>query len=145
MVEIAGVTSFPAALPSGILSFEELEFFYGLTSLPSFANQTSLSSVTIPRQITSIPNGTFSGCSELVEVYMKPTTPPTLGSSVFDGTPDNMMILVPDESLSDYQNASGWNAYYDHIRTSSSVSGSGIRINTEGGPMGSESVNVNIQ
>lgn len=145
MVEIAGVTSFPAALPSGILSFEELEYFYGLTSLPSFANQTSLSSVSIPRQITTIPNETFSGCSELVEVYMKPTTPPILGSGVFDGTPDNLMILVPDESLSDYQNATGWNAYYDHIRASSSVSGSGIRINTEGGPMGSENVNVNIQ
>lgn len=145
MVEIAGVTSFPSVLPSGILSFNELEFFYGLTTLPSFDNQSSLSSVTISRQITSIPDGTFAGCSELVEVYLKPTTPPALGSNVFDGTPENMMLIVADGTLSDYQLAEGWSNYADQIRESSTISGSGIRINTEGGQMGSESVNVNVE
>ena len=145
MVEIAGVTSFPSTFPSGILSFNELEFFYGLTTLPSFENQSSLSSVTIPRQITSIPDGTFAGCSELVEVYLKPATPPSLGSSVFSGTPDNIMLIVSDESLSDYQSAEGWCDYVNQIRGSSSVSGSGIRINTEGGGMGSENVNIILE
>ena len=145
MVEIAGVSTFPSTLPSGILCFNELEFFYGLTTLPSFENQTSLTSVTIPRQITSIPDATFAGCSELVEVYLKPSTPPVLGSGVFDGTPDYMMLIVSDESLYDYQSADSWLAYIDQIRSASSVSGSGIRINTEGGNMGSENVIVNVE
>lgn len=145
MVEIAGVTSFPAALPSGILSFEELEYFYGLTSLPSFADQTSLTSVAIPRQITAIPSQMFSGCSSLEEVYVQPETPPTLGVNAFAGTPNNMMIIVPDGSVDEYQNANGWSAYAGQIRGSTSVSGSSVRINAEGGPMGSENVNVIIQ
>ncbi|MCR5710499.1 MAG: leucine-rich repeat domain-containing protein [Bacteroidales bacterium] len=145
MVEIAGVTAFPAALPAGILSFNELEYFYGLTTLPSFENQANLSSITIPRQITSIPNGTFAGCGELVELYLKPTTPPALGSGVFDGTPENMMLIVPDDSLSDYQSAAVWRDYAEHIRGTSTLSGSGIRIKTEGDKMGSENVNVNVE
>ena len=144
MVEIAGVSSFPAALPSGILSFEELEYFYGLTSLPSFADQTSLTSVAIPRQITSVPSQMFSGCSSLAEVYVYPETPPTLGINAFVGTPNIMMIIVPDGSVSDYQNANGWSAYADQIRGVTSVSGSSVRINTEGGQMGSLNVNIDI-
>lgn len=145
MVEIAGVTSFPSALPGGILSFNELEFFYGLTELPGFENQASLSSITIPRQISSIPDNMFAGCSELIEVYIKPITPPALGSGVFEGTPDNMLLIVSDDTLADYQAAAGWCEYVDQIRGSSSVAGSGIRINTEGEKMGSENVNVNVE
>ncbi|MBR3065240.1 MAG: leucine-rich repeat protein [Bacteroidales bacterium] len=145
MVEIAGVTTFPSALPAGILAFEELEFFYGLTTLPLFTNQSDLTSVVIPRQISVIPDNMFSGCSSLVEVYVNPSTPPALGANAFAGTPENMMIIVPEESVDDYQSANGWSAYADHIRSSKTVSGSGIRINTEGGAMGSENVNVNVQ
>lgn len=145
MVEIAGVTSFPVPLPSGILSFNELEFFYGLTSLPSLADQTSMTSVAIPRQISAILSQMFSGCSSLEEVYVQPETPPTLGINAFSGTPNNMMIIVPDGSVSVYQNANGWSAYAGQIRGSTSVSSSSVRINAEGGPMGSENVNVIIQ
>lgn len=145
MVEIAGVKSFPAALPEGILCFDELEYFYGLTELPSFAGQTNLTDVTIPKQITSIPAGMFSGCSSLVELYVNPTTPPTLGANAFGGTPANMLIIVADDSVDDYQSAEGWNAYAGQIVGTSNLSGSNVRINTEGGQMGTEDVNVNVE
>lgn len=145
MVEIAGVKSFPAALPEGILCFDELEYFYGLTELPSFAGQTNLTDVTIPKQITSIPAGMFSGCSSLVELYVNPTTPPTLGANAFGGTPANMLIIVADDSVDDYQSAEGWNAYTGQIVGTSNLSGSNVRINTEGGQMGTEDINVNVE
>jgi hypothetical protein len=145
MVEIAGVKSFPAALPEGILCFDELEYFYGLTELPSFAGQTNLTDVTIPKQITSIPAGMFSGCSSLVELYVNPTTPPTLGANAFGGTPANMLIIVADDSVDDYQSAEGWSTYAGQIVRTSNLSGSNVRINTEGGQMGTEDVNVNVE
>lgn len=144
MVEIASVKSFPAALPSDILCFTELEYFYGLTTLPSFSNQTYLTSITIPKQITALPDEMFYGCSVLAEVYMKPSVPPVLGQDVFTGTPASLMIIVDDESVSAYSGASGWNNYVDNIKKQSSVGSSSVMIRTEGGQMGSENTNINI-
>ena len=145
MVEIAGVKSFPAALPEGILCFDELEYFYGLTELPSFAGQASMTDVTIPKQITSIPAGMFSGCSSLVELYVNPLVPPALGADAFDGTPANMLIIVADGSVDAYQSANGWDVYSSQIVGTSNLSGSNVRINTEGGQMGTEGFIVNVE
>ena len=145
MIEIASFGSFPNTLPDGILCFDELEFFYGLTSLPSFANQVNITNVTIPRQITAIPVGMFSGCSSLEVITMKPVTPPSLGSDALNGTPDNQIIIVPDDAVSAYTAAPGWADYADRIRAASNVSGSNVRFNTEGGSMGSDSVNISFE
>lgn len=144
MVEIASVKSFPTALPSDILCFTELEYFYGLTTLPSFSNQTYLTSITIPKQITALPDEMFYGCSSLAEVYMKPSVPPVLGRDVFTGTPASLMIIVEDQSVSAYSGASGWNNYVNNIKAQSSVGSSSVMIRTEGGQMGSENTNINI-
>ena len=144
MVEIASVKTFPAALPDDILSFKELEFFYGLTELPSFRNQTYLSSITIPKQVTALPDEMFYGCSSLVEVYVLPTVPPTLGQNVFTGTSGSLMIIVDDGVLSSYQNAAGWSNYFDKIKSESAIGGSNIMIRTEGGEMGTANTNINL-
>ena len=136
MVEIASWSSFPEDLPSGILCFDELEYFYGLTALPSFSGQTELTEITVPKQITAIPAGTFSGCSSLTELRMMPATPPSLGSDALRGTPENQLIIVPDEAISSYCSASGWSNYASRIRGVSSISGSNVRINTENETMG---------
>ncbi len=148
MVEIAGVTAFPDQatdpLPSGISSFNELEYFYGLTSLPSFQNQKQLESITIPRQITSIPDNLFSGCSSLVKIYLKPSVPPALGNNVFNGMPDGFMLIAADAVVADYQSADGWSEYFDHFRTESNQSDANININPEDGQMGSERIDINV-
>lgn len=144
MVEVASVTSFPAALPEGILCFSELEFFYGLTEFPLFTNQTSLTEVAIPHQILAIPDNTFAGCSALTELYLRPTVPPMLGNNVFTDKSDDLKIIVPDESLAAYQTADGWKDLLSYIYGASEVPNSNVRINAEGGLMGSEDINVTI-
>ena len=123
MVEIAGVTEFPDQtqypIPSDITSFDELEYFYSLTSLPSFKNQNKLQSITIPKQITSIPDEMFYGCSTLVKVTLKPTTPPSLGNNVFTGIAGSLILFVDDECVADYQAADGWINYADCFRAGS--------------------------
>lgn len=72
-----------------------------------------LSEVTIPSTITSIGNSAFSMRYEsnykLTDVYVKPTTPPTLGTTVFPTS--GITIHVPQGTLATYQAATNWNAY----------------------------------
>ena len=136
MVEIAGVTEFPDQtqypMPSGITSFDELEYFYSLTILPSFKNQNKLQSITIPKQITSIPDEAFSGCSTLTKITLKPTIPPTLGNNVFSGVNQNLKLLVDEEFVADYQNAEGWSDYYNLFIDNSGENDSDLDVEDEG-------------
>ena len=145
MVEIASVATFPEEpLPSEILCFNELEFFYGLTELPSFKNRKSMVSVAVPRQISSITAETFSGCSSLSEIRLKPENPPFLGNDAFYDTPGSLMMIVSDSSLPDYLSDPGWSNYHDQLTGESNVSGSSVRIHTEGEDMNSENTVVNV-
>lgn len=144
MVEIAGVTTFPEPLPTGIRRFNELEYFYGLTSLPSFQNQKSLEAVTIPKQITDIPPSTFSGCSSLVKIRLMPLTPPTLGNNALAGTPDGIILVAHDDVVADYQAADGWKNYFNNFRTTSSQNDSAIEIDTDN-EMGEDRVDIIMQ
>ena len=135
MVEIAGVTEFPDQtqypLPSGITSFDELEYFYSLTSLPSFKNQLKLQSITIPKQIASIPDELFYGCINLVKVTLRPTTPPALGNNVFTGIAGSLILVVDDDCVDDYQAADGWINYADCFRAISEEYDSSLDIDIE--------------
>lgn len=131
MVEIAGVTSFPEPLPAGIRRFNELEYFYGLTSLPSFKAQRQLECITIPKQITSIPDEMFLGCSTLVKIRLKPLDPPVLGQDVFSGLSTNVILVVADEAVAAYQTADGWKDFFNNFRTESSQNDSNVDIDTE--------------
>ena len=149
MVEIAGVTTFPDQeqypLPRGITRFNELEYFYSLTSLPSFKDQQQLECITIPSQITEILPETFSGCLSLTKIILKPENPPALGEGALDGVPRTITLLVSDESVSSYQSAEGWSDFFDNFRTGSNENESNIDIGTEDGdPMGEENVDIII-
>lgn len=150
MVEIAGVTGFPDQsaypLPSGITSFNELEYFYSLKTLPVFKNQKRLESITIPKQITSIPNDMFYGCATLTKVILKPPVPPVLGSNAFFGLQGSIILVVSDDAVAAYQAADGWKEYYDNFRTESSENDSSVEIDTEDDDsMGNERIDIIIQ
>ena len=75
-----------------------------------FISCTSLASVDIPDTVTSIGNQAFRSCTSLTEVVCRATTPPTLGSNVFQGD-SGITIYVPDASVSTYQGTSGWSSW----------------------------------
>lgn len=150
LVEVAGVTSFPDQteypIPRGITSFNELEYFYSLTSLPNFKMQNKLESITIPKQIKSIPNDMFLGCSTLVKIYLRPVEPPVLGHNVFYGVPDGIMLIVDDKSVSAYQAAEGWKVYFNNFRTGSNQNDSNINVDTEDdSSMEDDEINITIK
>ncbi|MBQ5752929.1 MAG: hypothetical protein IIV91_01810, partial [Alistipes sp.] len=57
----------------------------------------------------------FNFCSALKKVYCKPTTPPSLGSSVFDGNASGKRIYVPTASVDAYKAATRWSSYASAI------------------------------
>ena len=86
------------------------------TSIPSsmFENCTKLTSLDIPSNISSIGSHAFASCTGLTSITVESTTPPTLGSYVFNYT--NCPIYVPSESVDAYKAASGWSSYASMIQ-----------------------------
>ena len=95
-----------ATIPNGITSL----------SISSFQACYSLASLTIPSSVTSIGNNAFNTCSGLKELHLKPTSPPSLGSSALAGIPSDCVIYVPSAKLTDYQAAENWSAYASYMQ-----------------------------
>ena len=113
---------------SGITSIDNYVFYYcskltnvtipnSVTSIggSTFRYCSSLSSIEIPNSVTSIGNQAFYNCSDLSSVTVLATTPPTLGSSVFNNT-NNCPIYVPAQSVDAYKSATNWSTYASRIQ-----------------------------
>ena len=67
---------------------------------------SSVTSAEIGAGVTNIGNNAFMNCSEMTNLTLKATRPPTLGESAI---PDNVMaITVPQWSSGTYKHADGW-------------------------------------
>ena len=119
----------------GIISFDGpvtsigYEAFYNCRSLTSvtipdsvttigdsaFYQCRSLTSVTIGDSVTTIEGWAFAVCSSLTSVYCKATTPPAVGSYMFEFSNASYKIYVPMESVNAYKSASGWSEYRSYI------------------------------
>ena len=82
----------------------------------AFYGCSKLNDIDIPSGVTSIGDSSFNSCSSLTSVTVRATTPPTLGTNVFDNTHANLVIYVPAESVETYKSASGWSAYASRIQ-----------------------------
>ena len=81
-----------------------------VTSIGKYAFEycSSLTSVTIPNSVTSIGSSAFERCSSLNEITCKAETPPTTGTSVFEGIDKTIPLYVPKGSVLKYKAAANW-------------------------------------
>ena len=93
-------------IPSGVTSIGNFAFYYCY----------SLASVTIPSGVTSIQASAFYNCYGMAEYHIKPTTPPTLGTTVFNNIQSDCVIYVPSTSLTAYQEATNWSTYASYMQ-----------------------------
>ncbi|MBD5309875.1 MAG: leucine-rich repeat domain-containing protein [Bacteroides sp.] len=100
-----------------------------------FSGCTNLASVTIPQQVTTIESGAFYGCSSLASVVIPAsvktieqaafyecdklmnvksdaTIPPSCEGTVWtDATLNNAQLIIPEQAVNNYKNASGWSDF----------------------------------
>ena len=100
------LTSLPESikLPSGAM--------YADIGAGAFYGCTSIITMTIPSGVTKIGDNAFMSTG-LKTVIMRPTTPPTLGTSVFPSGVET--ITVPVGSGEAYRTATSWADYVDKI------------------------------
>ena len=88
----------------------------------AFNGCSGLTLATIGNSVTSIGNRAFRDCSGLTEIVSLRLTPPTVyysytypSYSTFYNVNKSIPVYVPAESLSAYQNASGWHEFTNYI------------------------------
>jgi len=89
----------------------------------AFENCYSLSEADIPSTVTSLNNGAFANCYGMTRYdFTKCTAVPTLGNTnVFNGIPEDCIIVVPDDLLAEWKAATNWSTYASHIKGASEV------------------------
>ena len=100
--EAAAVTSsddLKAAFGEGksYTSFEEFQYFTGITSLASsmFLDWGHLKTIVLPNTITEIKNAAFKNCTSLQSIVV-PESVKSLGKSAFEGCESLLSIVIPE-------------------------------------------------
>ena len=106
----------------GVAAFANCEDLTSLTignsvkSIGGFAffGCYNVTSLTIPNSVKSIGNDAFIGCTGLTEITSFANSVPPIGNSTFYNVNKSIPVYVPCSSISDYQNASGWNEFTNY-------------------------------
>ena len=112
--EAAAVTNLGTYFKStAITSFDELEYFTSLTSLPNtaFYGCTSLASIALPASVSALGNGSFYNCTSLATMTVYAETPPTVGTNALKNVPIEMVVYVPCGTYAAYHTANGWSEF----------------------------------
>lgn len=99
---------------TSITSFNELQYFTGLTSInnSAFHGCSNLTSISIPKNVTSIGESAFSGCINLKDVYCYAENVPSTAGNVFNGLNTfTATLLVPAASATAYWEISPWGEF----------------------------------
>ena len=141
-VNFSGITTLPNNAFNGCSSLVEITLPASLTRIGTYAFQNcsaltkvnglgstqvntlsshafegcgALKEITLPATLTDIENYVFRGCVSLKYFRINANIPPTLSwAPAFPSTID--AIYVPDESITAYQEATGWTSYASKIK-----------------------------
>ncbi len=99
-------------------SISSVQISEGITSIcdAAFKDCTALTNVTIPASVASIIDCAFKECTSLTTVTCLATTPPALGTNIFDGCTSLATIYVPYEAVEAYKSAANWSTYANIIQ-----------------------------
>ena len=92
-------------------SFDELQYFTSLTSIPdnAFQNCTALTSLYIPDNIKEIGANAFNSCSNLKYVALPKATSPIVASA--SALQRSATVFVPKDALETYQADEYWSRF----------------------------------
>jgi len=85
----------------------------GVTSIGSCAfGSTNLTSITLPEGITSVEDSVFYNCRKLKEIYLRNSTPPSVGvDGLYGIDKSSCKLYVPVGSREAYVAAAGWKEF----------------------------------
>jgi hypothetical protein len=109
----AGLTTINTGLFCDCTSLESIEIPKTVTRINEWAFESciAIKSIDIPAAVTYIEESAFLNCSSLENVISRNPVPPTVDNiNAFEGC-DIAAVYVPQESVSDYQNAAVWHNY----------------------------------
>ena len=97
----------------------------GVTHIGSNAFKNCLfESVNLPSSLLTIEDLAFDHCDQLASVTMNGATPPTIGEYTFSNR-DNIILYVPNKSISAYKEANIWKDFKEILGTGD-LSGNGF-------------------
>ena len=113
-----------------VTTIEESEFY----------NCFKLKSIEIGDALRYIKRKSFYGCYSLCELKIKALIPPLVDEQAFDESAyDRVILYVPKESITDYNNASVWKDF-NHIRALGEIPAESVKLSVS-----SLTLNVNEQ
>lgn len=77
----------------------------------TFESNQFMTAAILPQSLLEIGYGAFSGCSRMISIVSRATTPPTIASYSFYGLSSLINVFVPTTSLAAYQAAANWDAH----------------------------------
>lgn len=81
----------------------------------AFRNCSYLARVEIPESISTIDDRVFENCASLSKVIVKASTPPSIQTDTFKGTPNTCVFEVPSEAVEAYKSAANWSTLASRI------------------------------
>lgn len=101
----------------------ELDIPEGVTTIGAYAfSSNSLTKITLPSTLTKIDQYAYSSSTNLQEVHIAATTPPTLGKNVFHFG-DIKFVYIPKNTTAAYQAAWGTDYHYIEPDGSADITG----------------------
>ena len=108
------VTYISTAAFCGLSNITQINIHDNVTGIGSFAfYDCSATNVVIGKGVTSIGSYAFWN-SDVTSIVLESETPPTLGSSVFNGG-NNLKLYVPKTAVDTYKAAASWVSFVNNI------------------------------